>query len=329
MKKNPFLMLLLTLTLFIPIACQIDNVNQISNSNSSSIETVKDWFYKKHGFASFRLNTDENSKQPNWEKAKLYTFSFGEAWVIPIIYQKEYYSRYLNDNEKLKKEQKELKFKLKNSDLDYLLIKKDSKGFIERVISPIPDENYLAESNGMQKKLRYNGLMLIKDWNGNLIDLYKYSNGNVIGSYQKKKGKVSDFICETIDWYTCAAWEGGIDCHYTHSETSCYSTGGTNEDYPAPDFTNGTGGWNNDGTSGGTGDEYVDESYDFGATCKAGESLNEICQDFISRCRKGSILNEFPGQFLQVTISTVKNGSSAEHKKAWKLLNDGRFDKNK
>lgn len=61
--------------------------------------------------------------------------------------------------------------------------------------------------------------------------------------------------------------------------------------------------------------------------CTANDNLNITCKVFISRCRKGSINREFPSEFLDDKMSVVKKGSSAKHKKAWKLLNDNRFKK--
>ncbi len=63
------------------------------------------------------------------------------------------------------------------------------------------------------------------------------------------------------------------------------------------------------------------------SSCDANQNLEETCRTFIGKCRKGSINSEFPGQFYDVKIKVVKNGTSAEHKKAWKLLNDNRFKK--
>lgn len=62
-------------------------------------------------------------------------------------------------------------------------------------------------------------------------------------------------------------------------------------------------------------------------TCDAGASLEETCRNFIAKCRKGSIHSEFPAEFYDVQIKVVKNGKTDAHKKAWKLLNDGRFKK--
>ena len=63
------------------------------------------------------------------------------------------------------------------------------------------------------------------------------------------------------------------------------------------------------------------------ATCVASENLDEKALSFIGRCRKGSIHREFPGELAAESLGAIKNGASATHKKAWKLLNDKRFAK--
>lgn len=59
--------------------------------------------------------------------------------------------------------------------------------------------------------------------------------------------------------------------------------------------------------------------------CQAKSNLSETADRFISRCRKGSIRREFPAQYLSRTLGEIKGDSGADGKKAWKLLNDGRF----
>ncbi|QIS09041.1 hypothetical protein [Nocardia arthritidis] len=66
---------------------------------------------------------------------------------------------------------------------------------------------------------------------------------------------------------------------------------------------------------------------EYGGNCTAGDNLGDKADSFISRCRKGSIRREFPGQLLQATLGEIKKGTSADYKKAWKLLNDNRFKK--
>lgn len=63
------------------------------------------------------------------------------------------------------------------------------------------------------------------------------------------------------------------------------------------------------------------------ADCVANNNLSEKAQSYIGRCRKGSINSEFPSEMYSETLNVIKNGSTANHKKAWKLLNDSRFVK--
>jgi hypothetical protein len=63
------------------------------------------------------------------------------------------------------------------------------------------------------------------------------------------------------------------------------------------------------------------------ASCVANDNLSDTAEVYIGRCRKGSIKSEFPGELLQETLKNIKAGSSANYKKAWKLLNDSRFAK--
>lgn len=69
----------------------------------------------------------------------------------------------------------------------------------------------------------------------------------------------------------------------------------------------------------------VAAEYHLMASCQAKSNLSEIADDFIGRCRKGSIRREFPVQYLPRTLGEINGDSSANGKKAWKLLNDGRF----
>lgn len=63
------------------------------------------------------------------------------------------------------------------------------------------------------------------------------------------------------------------------------------------------------------------------ADCVANNNLSENAQTYIGRCRKGTINSEFPGGMYSLTLNAIKSGSTADHKKAWKLLNDNRFAK--
>ncbi|MCC5635033.1 hypothetical protein LC593_04035 [Nostoc sp. CHAB 5844] len=64
-----------------------------------------------------------------------------------------------------------------------------------------------------------------------------------------------------------------------------------------------------------------------GDSCEANENLSLFADTFISVCRKASIRREFPSEFLKSYLEDIKGNKSALGKKAWKLLNDGRFKK--
>lgn len=64
-----------------------------------------------------------------------------------------------------------------------------------------------------------------------------------------------------------------------------------------------------------------------GGSCEANENLSLFADTFISACRKASIRREFPSEYLNSYLEDIKNNSSAAGKRAWKLLNDGRFKK--
>lgn len=61
--------------------------------------------------------------------------------------------------------------------------------------------------------------------------------------------------------------------------------------------------------------------------CKAKDNLSDIANSFISRCRKASIRVEFPSELLGETLGNINKGKQANYKRAWKLLNDKRFEK--
>lgn len=62
-------------------------------------------------------------------------------------------------------------------------------------------------------------------------------------------------------------------------------------------------------------------------SCNARENLDDLAVSFIGRCCKASIYREFPSELLFTKIAEIQRGSTAVHKKAWKLLNDNRFKK--
>ncbi len=60
---------------------------------------------------------------------------------------------------------------------------------------------------------------------------------------------------------------------------------------------------------------------------KAIEKFESKAGDWIGKQCKGSINREFPDSLRDKTLTEIRRGNSAEYKKAWKLLNDKRFQK--
>ncbi|MFV0476363.1 MAG: RHS repeat domain-containing protein, partial [Parahaliea sp.] len=57
------------------------------------------------------------------------------------------------------------------------------------------------------------------------------------------------------------------------------------------------------------------------------DKFGSKADDWIGKNCKGSINREFPDNLRDKTLEEIRRGNSAEYKKAWKLLNDKRFQK--
>lgn len=55
--------------------------------------------------------------------------------------------------------------------------------------------------------------------------------------------------------------------------------------------------------------------------CTANDNLDEVAEDFMARCTKGDIQRVFPGELRGATLGELKRGSTAAHKRGWKLVN--------
>lgn len=63
------------------------------------------------------------------------------------------------------------------------------------------------------------------------------------------------------------------------------------------------------------------------ADCIASNNLGAIADGYISRCRQAVVRRQFPGQYLNWTLGQIKNERNAQANKAWKLLNDARWNR--
>lgn len=222
------------------------------SGNPITILEAQEWF-QKYGLSPNLRIANENNKgrSVRWEKAGYYNFPFGKVVIVPINYKVSHTPKYFVDVNKLKGKKETPKISISDSDLDFLIVYKDNqKNYHEEVIQVIPDEDYLVKSNSRNKKMPYEGLIVISNWNGDLIQGYKYENGQAVGKITNKKNlRMADVqpltTCETVDWYSCASSGQGWDCSYSHSNTICttsYVDTGGGWSYSYGDWASGGGG---------------------------------------------------------------------------------------
>ncbi len=95
------------------------------------------------------------AKEPHWAEASVQNMPFGEAVVVPLVYQQAI---------SLQTEIGPIPL----SELSYLLIYKDAKEqYHSEVITKLPEKNYWP--NYKNPKIPFKGVILVEDWWGNTI----------------------------------------------------------------------------------------------------------------------------------------------------------------
>jgi hypothetical protein len=250
MKK--FLVTFLFVSIFLPFGCNRDFVPEPQSDEPLTLTSARKWF--ENTFSSPNARQDTASKTLIWDRAFYHDFSFGKCVVVPVVYKNPEISQY---SIKGKKFQDSPKFKISNNDLDFLIIRQnDKKKNIERFVQVVPDQDYLSRSNGRKKRIPFDGLVFIKNWNNKLIGGYKYESGKRVAlltnSQNMRLASSLNLECETTDWFTCVSADHGGSwmCRYTHSSTDCLwapqgsdgsITPPPNEDYDCVEFSSGGG----------------------------------------------------------------------------------------
>lgn len=252
MKRLIMFVLVISSFLMAATSCQKEIDKTLSANEPISITSAQDWFTKSISSSGARLSADGflNIKSINWGKADYYTFKFGKAVVVPLVYDK-ILTPVIEGNE-------EPTYGLTVNQLNSLVIFKGSDGkYHERIYKVYPENDYLIRSQGRKFKVPFSGQVVITDWRDNVITGYKYNEGVTTGrlvlepSQQGARAKA----CSSIDWYTCASSDGGSSwyCHHTGTTTDCsYWCGacGNNPDptidYDGPGYYESGGGGTND-----------------------------------------------------------------------------------
>ncbi|GCC50823.1 hypothetical protein SanaruYs_10410 [Chryseotalea sanaruensis] len=175
----------------------------------------------KHQARGFRKKIIKN---PQWHKANVRQLSFGEAVIVPVKFEKELYIP-------------KGKTSIALSDLTYLIFNKNEGGKIKvDIVTSIPDSTYLNAIGDVA----FSGVVLVEDWNGDFVKGFIHKNGEVRQMIKNGEGELNARTetlpyCETIEYYSCTAvdtpYGSYVNCVLEYSETTCYSGGGTSDDW--------------------------------------------------------------------------------------------------
>lgn len=213
---------------------------QVQLDEPLSIESAKIWFDRTIENRKARTTGSEDEKNALWEKAEYKDFGFGKVIVVPIKYQDPLYPSFSEEGKS-----KQSKYRFSTNDFNYLVVSKDNS-FKAIVAKLVPTEKYLEKSNGRKKKVAYEGLFILEDWNGDFVEGFSYKNGKATNKLVngKKARSTSDWECWTYTQWSCASGDGGQtwNCSEMYSNTYC-SGGPANEDqWIDPDYSGGGGG---------------------------------------------------------------------------------------
>ena len=153
---NPFLRCTLTILTFLALStCQKQIV-----SPQKIVAQAQNYFETKILTDSTQKVYDNNprhtvTKEPVWAEASVQNMPFGEAVVVPLVYEQAIALQTQSGNIPL-------------GELSYLLIYKDAqKQYHSEVVTKLPEKNYWP--NYKNPNTPFKGVILVEDWWGNTI----------------------------------------------------------------------------------------------------------------------------------------------------------------
>ncbi len=242
-------------------SCKKDLPNSKPEKEQSLIEESKAYFEstvlkaKDNQVSSSKAEKNLRQlagKQPLWKEAFVKKISIGEAVIVPLHFATTLFIKAGKNKQALALD-----------NLSYLMLYKNKQGEMKtEVVTRFPDDDYWDEPNRAKKPFR--GMILVEDWQGNVLKGYLYTKDGKTGILKssggsekgvKVQGKLIEVCLTTVTWSSVEAGNSG-DPEYTYySSTSCftYDNGGGGGGYePSPeDYSSNDGGGGGDG-SGGT-----------------------------------------------------------------------------
>ncbi|WP_168207909.1 papain fold toxin domain-containing protein [Spirosoma sp. KCTC 42546] len=305
MRVNNFIPRCFTiLTLLFLFSCQksFDIVDSLRENKSEelSIENAQQWFVEKHTSANSRQSS-ENAKTPNWNRALYLDFEFGEAVVTPLIYQQNYSVSFIKNKNTSKQSPKAT---MSLNSLNYLLVYKDKDNkYVEEIVSIIPEEEYVFQSNYMKKNVSFSGIIQVKDWEGNIAKGYIYDNNKLIGKITDTKNARLLLDCYETSYYSCPSenlsssgevmnYQG---CNFLYSSTSCFASSGSSDGNGYSSIV----GFN-------AAESPVEKARKLAAKVPQAYKQNLQCVPFANALKKTMQMNNISGKLLEVR-TTVPN----------------------
>lgn len=165
-------------------------------------------------------------KKVDWNRANVQDLRFGKTVVVPLSIPNF-------------KTRDRLKTELQVEQNAFLIVYKDEDGKKHaEVVIKIPDEN--------SEEGRFSGIVVVTDWQQNLIQSYKYTyetETKVKTSIAVKRSDVTPetlvLWCIAVDWIVCAQMTGyPVYCSYDYTSYFCFtensSTPGSGSTTPPP-----------------------------------------------------------------------------------------------
>jgi hypothetical protein len=243
-------------------------------------------------------------KDVAWDKATIQRLSFGNAVVVPLLFNSRLHAQISGLDGGVR---------IGINNLHKLVIyKNELNAYHCEIVSSYPDQNYISNLNNP-----FTGLVLIQDWNGNVLRSFKHSNGKIVeltqaGTELQSIGSSPNIqqpppsgniaTCYYTDWYTCTVDPNGTEsCAYDFTQNEgCYT-----------DLVS-AGAWNGSSTPISSGDTYQIGAH--GGLSNSPNTWGEVTTTGGTICgsyKYTTISNAFYTQFTAMGFSLVGNGSNA------------------
>ena len=202
MKTKYYLLLAISLILVMAYSCRKDLVNEMpvkpetvqwAKDHFNNVLSVNNGSFVKIASTSTSTTSNQkpNRKTPWWGRATANKTNLFEFVEVPLFYSRKIITL-------ISKKDDPIDMEIAKASFDRLIIFKDKKGNIDqRIVSFIPDKDYLRKHNGdiSHNKIDkldkdFTGYLLYKNWEGKTVNKLRIINGKA-KSFSKKISAIS------------------------------------------------------------------------------------------------------------------------------------------